>query len=225
MRVLLVEDEKSLARVIEVELLLQGMEVEIRGDGRSGLAAALEGGWDLLILDWMLPDVEGIDVCRLLRSRGADLPIIMITAKQGVSYEVRGLREGADDYIVKPFDMEQLLARIRAVTRRLKAPGREESARLSYGGLVVNKDEHAVYENGVRVHLTKKEYEILVILLANRGKVMTKEAIFSSVWGEKVHLEEGVLAVHVKAIRNKLEGRYIENVRGIGYLIPREAQP
>ena len=100
---------------------------------------------------------------------------------------------------------------------------KDDPVRLSYGALVVNTDEHAVYENGARVHLTKKEYEILFILLANRGKVMTKEAIFTAVWGDRVHLEEGVLAVHVKAIRNKLEGRYIENVRGIGYLVPREA--
>ena len=225
MRILLVEDEKSLARVIEVELLLQGMEVEICPNGKTGLAKALEGGWDLLILDWMLPDVEGIEVCRILRTKEADLPVIMITAKQvGVADEVRGLQEGADDYIVKPFDMEQLIARIKAVTRRRKVSP-AGPVRLGLKGLAVNTDEHAVYENGVRVHLTKKEYEILLLLLANRGKVMTKEAIFAAVWGEKVHLEEGVLAVHVKAIRNKLKGRYIDNVRGIGYLIPRETSP
>lgn len=221
MRVLLIEDEKSLARVIEVELLLQGMQVTIRGDGKTGLAAALEDEFDLLILDWMLPDVEGIDVCRVLRARGAQFPIIMITAKQGVSDEVRGLQEGADDYLVKPFDMELLVARIRAVVRRT-AIRRDEPGPFFYGDLVLNDDEHAVYKNGAPVHLTKKEFEILRLLMHHRGKVLSKEEIFTSVWGDRVHLEEGILAVHVKAIRKKLGGKYIDNVRGIGYLLPKE---
>lgn len=221
MRILLIEDEKALARVIEVELLLQGMGVTIRGDGKSGLAAALEGDFDLLLLDWMLPDVEGIEVCRALRAQGRNLPIIMITAKQGVSDEVRGLREGADDYIAKPFDMELLLARIRALVRR-SAAAAEPSGRLEYGDLVMNDDEHAVYKRGTAIHLTKKEYAILRLLMANRGRVLPKEEIFSAIWGDRVHLEEGLLAVHVKAIRKKLGGRYFDNVRGIGYLLPRE---
>lgn len=221
MRVLIIEDEKSLARVIEMELLLQGMEVELRGDGRSGLTRALEADFDILLLDWMLPDIEGIEVCRALRARGSDVPIIMITAKQGVSNEVRGLHEGADDYIVKPFDMEQLLARIYAVSRRAGRPG-GEARRIVHGDLVLDTDEHTVSEGGRRIHLTKKEYEILHLLLCNRGKVLAKEKIFAAVWGEGVHLEEGVLAVHIKAIRDKLRGHYIDNIRGFGYLIPRE---
>jgi len=221
MRVLLIEDEKSLARVIEVELMLQGMQVAIRSDGKTGLTAALENDFDLLILDWMLPDVEGIDVCRALRARGAKFPIIMITAKQGVSDEVRGLQEGADDYIVKPFDMELLVARIRAVARR-SAILADAAGRLAYGDLVLNEDEHAVYKNGAPVHLTKKEFEILRLLMLNRGKVLPKEEIFASIWGDRVHLEEGILAVHVKAIRKKLGGKYIGNVRGIGYLLPKD---
>ncbi|MFA6507198.1 MAG: response regulator transcription factor [Treponemataceae bacterium] len=221
MRVLIIEDEKPLARVIEVELILQGMRVTIRNDGKTGLAAALEGGYDLLILDWMLPDVEGIDVCRALRAQGSKLPIIMITAKQGVSDEVRGLQEGADDYIVKPFDMELLLARISAVVRR-SGVASGESVPLSYGELVLNDDEHAVYKNGRPVHLTKKEFEILRLLMSRCGKVLSKDEIFTAVWGDRVHLEEGILAVHVKAIRKKLGGRYIDNVRGIGYLLPKE---
>jgi DNA-binding response OmpR family regulator len=224
MRVLLIEDEPSLARVIEVELRQQGMTVEVRGDGRGGLAAALEGGFDLVLLDWMLPDIEGIEICRGLRGRGSDVPIIMITAKQGVSDEVRGLHEGADDYLIKPFDIEQLLARIQAVTRRARRPG-DKPLRINHGRLTVSTDEHAVYEDGSRVHLTRKEYEILVLLLANRGKVQTKEQILSAVWGGRIHLEEGVLAVHVKAIRDKLAGHYIENVRGIGYMIARADRP
>jgi DNA-binding response OmpR family regulator len=217
MRVLLVEDEHSLARIIEMELLLQGMTVEVCNDGKSGLSRALEGGFDVMILDWMLPDIEGIKICRALRTKGSRLPVIMITAKQGVASEVRGLSEGADDYIVKPFDMEQLVARIGAVTRRTSHPG----GRLGVmaGPVRVEPDTRAVYENGVRVHLTNKEYEILVLLLGNRGRVVSKEEIHSLVWGHGIHFDEGAIAVHVKAIRSKLKALEIENVRGVGYLI------
>ena len=221
MRVLVIEDEKSLARVIEVELLLQGIDVEIRNDGRSGLSRALDGGLDLVILDWMLPDFEGIEVCRILRDRGERVPIIIITAKQGVANEVMGLQGGADDYIVKPFDMDQLLARIHAVTRRFNR-GSAEVLKIVHGDLVFDIDGHTVYEGGLRVPLTKKEYQILLLLLSHCGKVIPKEKILAEVWGDEVHLEEGVLAVHIKAIRGKLKGSYIDNVRGIGYLIPRE---
>ena len=221
MRVLLIEDERSLARIIEVELLLQGMSVDIRYDGRSGLAAALEGAYDILLLDWMLPDVEGISVCRALRSSGSRLPIIFITARQGVASEVRCLDEGADDYIAKPFDMEQLVARIRAVKRRAETSGPAPS-KISFGSVVVYVDERAVYEDGIRVHLTNKEYEIFLLLMQNAGKVVSKEQIRSSVWGVDFHLDEGAIAVHIKGIRDKLRSVGIENLRGFGYMIPRE---
>ena len=223
MRVLLIEDERALARIIEVELLLQGMAVDICYDGRSGLAKALEGGYDLLLLDWMLPDIEGIFVCRALRDRGSSMPIIIITAKQGVSSEVRGLDEGADDYLEKPFDMEQLVARIKAVSRR-SAPALEIRPRISFGSVVVDVDERAVYSGGERIHLTNKEYEILVLLLENRGKVVTKDSIKSSVWGRDFYLDAGAIAVHIKGIRDKLGDIAIENVRGVGYIIPREGR-
>jgi DNA-binding response OmpR family regulator len=218
MNILVVEDERSLARVIEVELLLQNDSVEVCYDGRSALARALDHSFDLIVLDWMLPDIEGIQVCRVLRNRGSQVPIIMITAKQGVSSEVRGLSEGADDYIEKPFDMEQLVARIRAVSRRSSRRG-AGLARTSVGAVTIEPDTRAVYEDGRRVHLTNREYEILAFLVANRGRVMRKEEIRASVWGENTHLEEGSIAVHVKAIRDKLKGLDIENVRGVGYMI------
>lgn len=221
MRILLIEDEQALARIIEVELRLQGMEVDIRHDGQSGLSAAFEGGYDLILLDWMLPDIEGIMICKVLRSGGSHIPIIFITAKQGITYEVRCLEEGADDYIVKPFDMEQLVARIKAVMRRTESAA-DSPAKISFASMVVYPDERAVYENAARVHLTNKEYEILLLLLQNRGKVLSKEQIINSIWGQNFHLDEGVIAVHVKSIRDKLKSVVIENVRGIGYLIPRD---
>lgn len=220
MKVLIIEDEKSLARLMEVELSLQGKEVEVRHDGKSGLIAALEGGADLVLLDWMLPDLEGIEVCRILRSKGSTVPIIMITAKQGVSYEVEGLHVGADDYITKPFDMEQLLARMEAVLRRTRRM-EEGSAKIVHGQLVMDTEERRVSVKGKQVHLTRKEYDILLILLQNRGRIVTKEQILEKVWGSNIHLEEGVLPVHIASIRSKLRGSYIENVRGIGYMIPR----
>jgi len=190
MKVLVIEDEKSLARLIEVELTLQGKEVEVRHDGKSGLVAALEGGADLVLLDWMLPDLEGIEVCRILRSKGSTVPIIMITAKQGVSYEVEGLHVGADDYITKPFDMEQLLARMEAVLRRTRRM-EQGTAKIVHGQVVVDTEERRVSVEGKQVHLTRKEYDILLLLLQNRGRIVTKEQILEKVWGPNVHLEEG----------------------------------
>jgi len=172
----------------------------------------------LIILDWILPDIEGIEVCRILRSRGLQTPIIMITARQEVSFEVRGLTEGADDFIVKPFDIEQLVARIRAVMRRTHQQ-KNGVSKIVIGSLIIDPATKAVYENGRRVHITKKEFEILMLLLVNRGKVVTKEEIYLSVWGEEVHIEEAAIAVHINAIRNKLRGLRIENVRGFGYMI------
>lgn len=218
MNILVVEDEQSLARMIEVELLLQNMRVEVCYDGKSALARAIDTTFDLIILDWILPDIEGIEVCRVLRSRGVQTPIIMITARQEVSFEVRGLTEGADDFIVKPFDIEQLLARIRAVMRRSSAQN-STLARTIIDTLVIDPATKAVYDNGQRLHITKKEFEILMLLLANRGKVVTKEEIHEAVWGKDVYIEEGAIAVHIKAIRDKLKMLRIENVRGYGYMI------
>ncbi len=218
MNILVVEDERSLARMIEVELLIQKMDVEVCYDGKSALASAIEKKFDLIILDWILPDIEGIEVCRILRSRGLQTPIIMITARQEVSFEVRGLTEGADDFIVKPFDIEQLVARIRAVMRRTHQQ-KNNVSKIVIGSLIIDPATKAVYENGRRVHITKKEFEILMLLLVNRGKVVTKEEIYLSVWGEEVHIEEAAIAVHINSIRNKLKGLRIENVRGFGYMI------
>jgi len=221
MDILVVEDEHSLARVIEVELLLQGMDVKLCYDGKSALHEALGKRFDLIILDWILPDIEGIEVCSILRKKGIETPIIIITARQEVSYEVRGLAEGADDFIVKPFDMEQLIARINAVSRRTMGPkaGKGPNERIVINSLTIDPAGKAVYSQGKRIHLTKKEFQILMLLLTNRGKVVNKEDIYLSVWGEDVHIEEGAIAVHIKALRDKLKDLKIETVRGFGYMI------
>ncbi|MEN6508581.1 MAG: response regulator transcription factor [Smithella sp.] len=221
MDILVVEDEHSLARVIEVELLLQGMDVKLCYDGKSALHEALGSRFDLIILDWILPDIEGIEICSILRKKGIQTPIIIITARQEVSYEVRGLAEGADDFIVKPFDMEQLIARINAVSRRTvrtKAT-RDPNDKIVMGSLTIDPAGKAVYSQGKRIHLTKKEFQILMLLLTNRGKVVSKEDIYLSIWGKDIHIEEGAIAVHIKALRDKLKGLKIESVRGFGYMI------
>jgi DNA-binding response OmpR family regulator len=218
MNILVVEDEQALARMIEVELLLQGMTVHVCYNGKSALALAIEKKFDLIILDWILPDIEGIEVCQILRSRDIQTPIIMITARQEVSFEVRGLTAGADDFIVKPFDIEQLMARVHAVMRRSSTKNSALS-RIVISSLVIDPATKAVYDHGQRIHITKKEFEILMLLLTNRGKVITKEEIHLSVWGKDVHIEEGAIAVHIKAIRDKLKDLKIENVRGFGYMI------
>jgi DNA-binding response OmpR family regulator len=221
MDILVVEDEHSLARVIEVELLLQGMDVKLCYDGKSALHEALEKRFDLIILDWILPDIEGIEVCSILRKKGIQTPIIIITARQEVSYEVRGLAEGADDFIVKPFDMEQLIARINAVSRRTMGTkaGKDSNERIVINSLTIDPAGKAVYSQGKRIHLTKKEFQILMLLLTNRGKVVSKEDIYLSVWGKDIHIEEGAIAVHIKALRDKLKDLKIESVRGFGYVI------
>lgn len=218
MNILVVEDERSLARMIEVELLLQNMAVEVCYEGKSALSVAFEKKIDLVILDWILPDIEGIEVCRIMRSKGLQIPIIMITARQEVSFEVRGLTEGADDFIIKPFDIEQLVARIHAVMRRSQGQ-REALSKIIFNSLVIDPATKTVHDNGQRIHITKKEFEILMLLLVNKGKVVTKEEIYLSVWGKDIHIEEGAIAVHVKAIRDKLKSLRIENVRGFGYMI------
>jgi len=221
MDILVVEDEHSLARVIEVELLLQGMDVKLCYDGKSALREALGKRFDLIILDWILPDIEGIEVCSILRKKGIETPIIIITARQEVSYEVRGLAEGADDFIVKPFDMEQLIARINAVSRRTMGPkaGKDSNERIVINSVTIDPAGKVVYSEGKRIHLTKKEFQILMLLLTNRGKVVSKEDIYLSVWGKDIHIEEGAIAVHIKALRDKLKDLKIESVRGFGYMI------
>jgi two-component system alkaline phosphatase synthesis response regulator PhoP len=222
MNVLVIEDDLSLARVIKVELLLQKMDVAVCYTGKSGLLHALEKHFDIIILDWILPDIEGIDVCRILRNKGIQTPIIMITARQEVAYEVRGLTEGADDFIVKPFDIGQLVARITAVLRRTQAK-KGTMQKTVINTVVIDPATRAVYERGSRIHITKKEFEILVLLISNRGNVVTKEEIYSAVWGKDVYIEEGAIAVHIKAIRDKIKGLRIETVWGIGYMIGNEA--
>jgi DNA-binding response OmpR family regulator len=219
-RILVIEDEVKIARFLELELTHEGYAVELAHDGRSGLEKAVSGNIDLIILDLMLPELSGIEVCRRIR-KASDVPIIMLTAKDDVSDKVTGLDSGADDYMTKSFAIEELLARIRVI---LKRRGKKEgkSAVIESGPLVLYKDEYRVTFNNKEISLSKKEFELLKYLMENKGIVLTRERILDQVWGYDYIGDTNVTDVYIRYLRNKIDQKYdvqfIHTVRGVGYL-------
>ena len=181
-RILIVEDERKIARFLELELQHEGYEVETAGDGRTGLDKALTWKPDLLILDLMLPELSGIEVCRRLRHE-SDVPIIMLTAKDDVSDKVMGLDMGADDYMTKPFAIEELLARIRVGLKKHRASAMPVSTALTAGKLTLDPARYAVSWDGTPIQLTKKEFDLLKYLMEHKGQAVTRDALLSDVWG------------------------------------------
>lgn len=215
--ILIVEDEQNLARFIELELTHENYTVDIENDGKVGLDKALSKPYDLYILDLMLPNINGLEICRQIRQK-TTTPIIIITAKSETYDKVAGLDYGADDYIVKPFDIEELLARIRAVLRR--QPDKDV---LDINGIIIDKDAFKVTVNGHQLELTKTEYDLLYVLAENRNHVMHREQILDHVWGYNNEVETNVIDVYIRYLRNKLKPfnkeKSIETVRGVGYVI------
>ena len=215
--ILIVEDEQNLARFIELELTHENYTVDIENDGKVGLDKALSKPYDLYILDLMLPNINGLEICRQIRQK-TTTPIIIITAKSETYDKVAGLDYGADDYIVKPFDIEELLARIRAVLRR--QPVKDV---LDINGIIIDKDAFKVTVNGHQLELTKTEYDLLYVLAENRNHVMQREQILDHVWGYNSEVETNVVDVYIRYLRNKLKPfnkeKSIETVRGVGYVI------
>lgn len=215
--ILIVEDEQNLARFIELELTHENYTVDIENDGKVGLDKALSKPYDLYILDLMLPNINGLEICRQIRQK-TTTPIIIITAKSETYDKVAGLDYGADDYIVKPFDIEELLARIRAVLRR--QPDKDV---LDINGIIIDKDAFKVTVNGHQLELTKTEYDLLYFLAENRNHVMQREQILDHVWGYNSEVETNVVDVYIRYLRNKLKPfnkeKSIETVRGVGYVI------
>lgn len=215
--ILIVEDEQNLARFIELELTHENYTVDIENDGKVGLDKALSKPYDLYILDLMLPNINGLEICRQIRQK-TTTPIIIITAKSETYDKVAGLDYGADDYIVKPFDIEELLARIRAVLRR--QPDKDV---LDINGIIIDKDAFKVTVNGHQLELTKTEYDLLNVLAENRNHVMQREQILDHVWGYNSEVETNVVDVYIRYLRNKLKPfnkeKSIETVRGVGYVI------
>ena len=222
-KILLVEDEEKLARVVELELRYEGYEVEKAFDGREGLEKALSGGFDLILLDIMLPSMSGMEVLRRLR-RESQVPVIMVTARDTVVDKVSGLDSGADDYITKPFEIEELLARIRAALR--KRPARQEGTVLTAGPLTMDPERHEVTVRGTPVELTRREFDLLRYLLENKEKVISRESLLDNVWGFDFVGETNAVDVYIRFLRSKIDEAFgiklIHTVRGVGYVIREE---
>lgn len=222
-RILLVEDEEKLARMVEMELKYEGYQVEKALDGRRGLELALSGGFDLVLLDIMLPQMSGMEVLRRLR-RESQVPVIMLTARDSVVDKVSGLDSGADDYVTKPFAIEELLARIRASLRNRGGRGSQDM--LAAGPLLMDVERHQVTVKGHVVELTKKEFDLLRHLLENKGRVLTREALLDAVWGFDFVGETNSVDVYIRFLRGKLDDAFgiklIHTVRGVGYVIKEE---
>ncbi len=230
-RILIVEDEEKIARFIELELKHEGYEVGKCTNGREGLAEAEQGNYDLMLLDIMLPELNGFEVLRRLRRKSA-LPVILLTARDAVMDKVAGLDGGADDYITKPFAIEELLARIRLVLKKaaMAAPaaGAAEKNGLGFGELTMDTQRYEVRVSGQQVELTNREFELLKILLENKNIVMTREVLLNRVCGYDYMGETNMIDVYIRYLRSKIDERFgirmIQTVRGVGYVI-REARP
>ena len=221
-RVLVIEDEDRILDFLRRGLTYEGYRVDTAGDGPTGMALARETPPDVVILDWMLPGLDGLEVCRRLRAAG-DVPILMLTAKEAVSDRVQGLDAGADDYLVKPFEFDELLARIRALLRRAHP---EAADVLVFGDLRLDTGTHQAFRGERQVELTAKEYELLELFLRNPRQVLTREVIFDRVWGYDFGGESNIIEVYVRYLRQKTEAagepRALHTVRGVGYVL-REA--
>lgn len=226
-RILIVEDEEKIARFLELELKYEGYIVEKAYDGRTGLEKALKDDFSLIILDIMLPGLNGVEVCRRIR-QSSEIPIIMLTAKDSTMDKVMGLDTGADDYVTKPFAIEELLARIRVALKRnnssLKAD--KPSNILSINKLQLNLDKHLVTYCDSPIELTKKEFDLLTYLIENKNMVLTREQILQKVWGYSYFGDTNVVDVYIRYLRSKIDDRFknkfIHTIRGVGYLIKDE---
>ncbi len=219
--ILLVEDEVKLARFVELELSYEGYQVSVAYDGLTALTAARELHPDLIILDWMLPGLSGLEICRRLRSTGDKVPIVLLTAKDEVSDRVAGLDAGADDYVVKPFSVEELLARVRAHLRRNQEADAADI--LEFEDLKLNRRTREVFRGKRLIDLTAKEFDLLEYLLAHPRQVITRDRILEEVWGYDFMGDSNIIEVYVRYLRLKLEAnnekRLIQTVRGVGYAL------
>jgi DNA-binding response OmpR family regulator len=218
--ILIVEDEINLARLIELELQLEGYSVTVANDGLTGLTQAREISPDLLILDWMMPGMTGVEICRRLRATGNKAPVILLTAKDDVSDRVTGLDAGADDYVIKPFKIEELLARVRAHLRRTQE---DNPDLLQFDNLTLNRRSREVFRNGRAIELTAKEFDLLDYLMTHPRQVITRDQILEKVWGYDFMGDSNIIEVYVRYLRLKLEEnqekRLIQTIRGVGYVL------
>jgi len=222
-RILIIEDEKALASLLSDYLSADGLEVESRADGASGLEAALSGSFDLVLLDLMLPVMDGFEVCRRLRAE-RDVPVLILSARREDGDKIRGLGIGADDYVIKPFSPAELVARVKShLSRYERLTGRARADRwISDGSLSVNVEARRVKRNDAEVTLTAKEFDLLLLFIRNPDRAFTREEIYSRIWGDDLYVDPSNIAVHVRRLREKIEDdpsepRHIETVWGVGY--------
>jgi len=222
-RILIIEDEKALASLLSDYLVADGFAVETRADGPSGLHAALSGSHDLVLLDLMLPGMDGFEVCRKLRAE-TDVPVLILSARREDGDKIRGLGLGADDYVVKPFSPAELVARVKShLARYERLTGRPRADRwLTDGGLEVNVEARRVRRNENELALTAKEFDLLLLFIRNPDRAFTRDEIYSRIWGDDMYVDPSNIAVHIRRLREKIEEdpsqpRHIETVWGVGY--------
>jgi DNA-binding response OmpR family regulator len=219
-KILVIEDEKELAKFVQLELEYEGYQVAVEHDGRDGLNHALSEDFDLILLDLMLPSLSGTEICRRIRAN-KDTPIIMITARDTVFDRIAGLDSGADDYISKPFVIEELLAHMRALFRRINKV--ENQSYLEYKDLTLDPASRIVKRGNQVIDLTKKEFDMLFLFMKNVNRVLTREMLLEAVWGYDTTVETNVVDVYISYLRTKLDNKennlYISTVRGSGYVL------
>lgn len=224
-RVLVIEDEESIARILQLELEHEGYTVGHATDGRSGFAMASSNEWDLVLLDVMLPELNGIEVLRRLRQAGNPIPVILITARDTVPDKVSGFEHGANDYVTKPFAMEELLARVRNLLRIFQQNPKESegSDLIKIGDLTIELRTRKVYRKELAIDLTPREFELLVFLAENKNEEKSREDILSQVWGYDFMGETNLVDVYIRYLRQKLDKGFrhklIHTVRGVGYMM------
>lgn len=225
-RVLVVDDDDAIADIVAAYLRREGLESARAADGPAALELGLAGGWDLILLDVMLPGLDGFEVCRQLRARGVTIPVLFVTARTEEVDQVLGLGLGGDDYIMKPFSGATLVARVKAHLRRFRAlsgaAAPEAAEVLRFSGLTVDLAACEVRRDGQVAALTAREFELLRFLATHRGRVLTREQIFRNVWGEEYLGDDNTVMVHIRRLREKIEAdpaepRYVVTVRGLGY--------
>jgi len=221
MRVLVVEDDRRLAEVLTHGLTEAGHEVDVRGDGLTGLAAVGAERYDVVVLDWMLPGLPGPEVCRAMRARDDRTPVLMLTARHAVGDRIDGLDAGADDYLAKPFSFDELLARLRVIGRRLR-----HGAPLVVGDLVVDRERRTVTRAGTAIELTAREFDLLALLAEGSGRVLTRLEILEGVWDGETDLRSNAIDVHVAKLRAKIDRPFarqsLQTVRGVGFSLTSE---
>ena len=226
MQILVAEDDPRLAALLDQSLSEAGWEVEVVHDGDAAYRRALPGGlpYDVVLLDWMLPEMDGLTVCRRLREIGLTTPVLMLTARGDVRDRVQGLDAGADDYLSKPFDLDELLARVRALLRRSSYD--DDGSPLEVGDLLVDPGSRRVSRDGTEIELTAREFDVLHLLVSRAGKVVTRYEILDEVWDGETDLRSNVIDVYLASIRAKIDKPFgtttISTVRGVGYRVEEE---